>query len=189
MKRTYSAGYFSSYDRGLHVLLEMWPLIHKALPEATLNIYYGWETFDLRLKREPGLNNFKQYILKKLDELSSMGVTENGRVNHADLAKVMKEISVWLYPTEFEEINCITALKAAEAGMHQVCTRVAALSETAPNATFIESQNIYTDTKAQKDFVDQAIKALISPVPSQPPSLRYWPDIAQVWAKTFGTSI
>jgi len=38
MKKPNSVGYFSSYDRGLECLLNMWPEVVKEIPEATLDI-------------------------------------------------------------------------------------------------------------------------------------------------------
>jgi glycosyltransferase involved in cell wall biosynthesis len=183
MKRKHSAGYFSSYDRGLHILLTMWPAIRKAVPDATLDIYYGWNIFDNRYQNNKQMMQVKATIVKQIGMLSEKGVREHGRVGHAELAKAMKDISVWLYPTEFPEINCITALKTASANMDQVCTDVGALPETAPNATFIHSQHIYSDKGAQQQFVDAAIFALENPKPSPPPHHIHWPDIAAEWQK------
>lgn len=184
MKRKYSAGYFSSYDRGLACLLEMWPKIYEQVPKATLDIYYGWNIYDKMYANNPNGMKWKWTMIRKLSELKDMGVKEHGRVSHEELAKAMKDISVWLYPTEFTEIHCITALKTGEAGMQQVVTDVAALTETAPNATFINSQNIYSDGQAQEQFIAAAVKALKNPKPSAPPDNRYWQDIAKVWSKT-----
>src|ERR1019366_2255606 len=139
MKRQHSAGYFSNYDRGLNTLLDMWPAIHKALPDATLDIYYGWEVFDGMSHNNTSKNKLKSAIIRKLNRLSSMGVIEHGRVGHKQLAQAMKEITVWLYPTEYQEIFCITAVKTAPVKMDQVCTNVGALKEIANQATFIDS--------------------------------------------------
>jgi len=126
---------------------------------------------------------WKWGMIRKLSELKDQGVTEHGRVSHEELAKRMKEISVWLYPTQFTEIHCITALKTAEAGMHQVHTGVAALMETAPNATIIKGDKIYEDVIQQADFVKAAVAALKNPIPSAPPEGRYWTEVAAVWSK------
>ena len=180
-KRPYSAGYFSSYDRGLETLLHMWPKIRERVPDATLSIYYGWNLFDALHAHNANMQAFKHRILRQLDSLKKLGVTEYGRVSHAELARAMEEISVWLYPTDFTETFCITALKTAEAGMQQVCTNVGALPETALHATFIDSQHISTDKKAQAEFIMAATIALLDPLPSAPPQTRYWEDIAVQW--------
>ncbi len=181
--KKHSAGYFSSYDRGLKCLLQLWPEIRKQVPDATLDIYYGWTMFDKMFASDPGGMRWKWEVIRMLSDLKDQGVSEHGRVSHEELAKVMKEISVWLYPTEFTEIHCITALKTAEAGMHQVHTGVAALMETAPNASIVPGDKIYSDVKQQKEFIKAAVAALNNPTPSAPPEGRYWQDVASVWSK------
>ena len=181
MKRKHSAGYYSSYDRGLECLLVLWPEIRKEVPDATLDIYYGWVTFDKMFADNPAGMKWKWGIIRKLSELKDQGVTEHGRVSHEELAKAMKEVEVWLYPTAFQEIHCITALKTAEAGMHQVHTGVAALMETAPNATIVPGDKIYEDVKQQAEFTKAAIAALKNPKPSAPPEGRYWSEVARKW--------
>jgi hypothetical protein len=182
-RRKHSAGFFSSYDRGLECLLAFWPEIRKEVPDATLDIYYGWTTFDIMFASDPIGQKWKWGMIRRLSDLKDQGVTEHGRVSHEELAKQMKQIAVWLYPTQFTEIHCITALKTAEAGMHQVHTGVAALMETAPNATIVPGDKIYTDVTQQREFIKQAIKALKNPIPSQPAEGRYWSDVAKVWDK------
>jgi hypothetical protein len=132
---------------------------------------------------EPAGMKWKWGIIRLLSENKERGVTEHGRVSHEELAKRMNEIEVWLYPTQFTEIHCITALKTAEAEMHQVHSGVAALIETAPNATIIKGDNIYTDEKQQTEFINAAVAALKNPTPSKPPEGRYWPEVAGVWSR------
>jgi glycosyltransferase involved in cell wall biosynthesis len=181
MKKPFSVGYFSSYDRGLECLLDMWPKIREPMPEATLDIYYGWNSFDMIHKNNPEMMKWKWSIIRKLSDLRSQGVTEHGRVTHEELAKAMKEIQVWAYPTEFTEIHCITALKTAEAGMHQVTTGVAALAETAENGTIIACDDIYSNEKKQAEFITAVAEALKDPKPSKQIDNPYWTDVAKVW--------
>ena len=35
----------SSYDRGLDILLYLWPDIKQAYPDAELGVAYGWDLF------------------------------------------------------------------------------------------------------------------------------------------------
>jgi hypothetical protein len=81
----------------------------------------------------------------KFEVMKKHGVTVHGRVSHEELAKAMKEIQVWAYPTEFPEIHCITALKAQEARCYPVTTAVAALDETVQSGSKIRSRKIYSD--------------------------------------------
>lgn len=183
MKRKHSVGYFSSYDRGLECLLAMWPAIRKQVPDATLDIYYGWNSFDNAHRSNPEMMKWKWGVIRKLSELKDQGVTEHGRVDHKTLAEKMKEIAVWAYPTEFTEISCITAMKAAEAGMHQVTTGVAALAETAKNGTIVACEDIYSNESKQAEFIQAVVDALKKPIPSKQIENPYWPDVALAWSR------
>jgi glycosyltransferase involved in cell wall biosynthesis len=128
--------YASSYDRGLINALNMWPKIKEAVPEATLKIFYGWNTYDamMNMRLQQGdpygqhMHQLKQEIMEKITLLD--GVYEYGRVSQDELYKEFAESDVWFYPTEFYEISCITAMQAQALGAVPVCTPVAALRET-----------------------------------------------------------
>ena len=179
-KRKHSVGYFSSYNRGLECLLDMWPSIRKEVPDATLDIYYGWDVFDKVANTEQ--KQWKAKMLIKLGRLKKDGVTEHGRVSHEELAKRMGEIAVWAYPTEFTEIHCITALKAQEAGCIPVTTNVAALDETVQSGIKLDWSDIYGNDEAQEAFVASVVASLNvigylhSPVPNCD-----WQDVAHQW--------
>jgi len=156
-KKPFSVIYPSAYYRGLEMLLKFWPEVKKQVPEATLDIYYGWESW----VNAEGEDAFYKRMLVKLKEMKKLGVTEHGRVDHQTLANKYAESKVWAYPTEFPEIFCITAVKANLAGCKPVVTDVAALKETGgPNASFIETDGIYADQYSQEKFVKQLVKAL-----------------------------
>ena len=180
-KKPYSVGYFSSYDRGLECLLDMWPEIKKRVPEATLDVCYGWHTFSVVHANNPEMMQWKYKMMQKLRQ---DGVTEHGRLSHTELAKLMKSIQVWAYPTEFTEIHCITALKAQEAGCIPVSTTVAALDETIQSGSRMDVKDIYTNKKAQHWFVTNVVDALRGhyPKPENKVPNRYWPDVAKVWS-------
>lgn len=156
-KKTKSVIYPSAYYRGAETLLKCWPEIKRQVPEATLDLYYGWESW---LSGE-GEDAFYQRMVKKFENMKDLGVTEHGRVSHEVLAEKFAQAKVWAYPTEFNEIFCITAVKANLAGCKPVLTDVAALKETCgPNAAIVESDTIYTDEYAQKIFIDHVVKYL-----------------------------
>lgn len=181
MKRKNSVGYFSAYYRGLETLLEMWPQIRKRVPDATLDVYYGWESW-VSLQGE---DDFYHRMEAKFEELSSEGVTVHGRVSHEELADAMKEIQVWAYPTEFPEIHCITALKAQEAGCWPVVTTVAALNETVQCGDKIETHAISKDEYKQQKFIDAVVEALEQEKTGTPVKGVDWSDVAQEWVKVF----
>lgn len=183
--RTPSVGYFSSYDRGLDTLLDMWPTIRAQVPDATLDIFYGWDTFDAVYKGNTEMMKWKWEMTNKFFELKDEGVTNHGRVSHEDLAKVMKSLKVWAYPTEFNEISCMAAIKAQEAGMIPVTTYCYALKETVVNPEFsFECTDIYSNKESQAKFVENVAKALKSEgFKVKKVDGVYWEKVAQGWAE------
>lgn len=176
-----TVGFFSAYYRGLEALLKMWPAIRAEVPDAELNIYYGWGSWDAL--EGYGGQDLKRRITTLLYELKDQGVTEHGRVSHKELAKAMKRTVVWAYPTEFPEIHCITALKAQEAGCWPVVTNVAALNETVQSGDKLDVANIYSNEYAQQKFVKCVVKALKEGKRGTPVEGVDWADVATEWAK------
>ena len=164
-KRKNSVGYFSAYYRGLECLLGLWDRIREAVPDATLDVYYGWESWTAL----QGEDDFYQRMEEKFKEYADKGVTVHGRVSHKELASAMKEIQVWAYPTEFPEIHCITALKAQEAGCYPVTTNVAALNETVQSGKKIATRKIYSDEYSKENLLKQSLRRLKTATPVHQP--------------------
>ena len=120
--------YASSPDRGLDRVLNLWPRIIKEVPEALLHVFYGFTlNFDKIHAHNQSMKTYKQNML---DLLNQTGVVYHGRVSHKELAKYFLACGLWVYPTSFTEISCITAMKAQCAGAIPITTKVAALDET-----------------------------------------------------------
>jgi glycosyltransferase involved in cell wall biosynthesis len=178
-KKKNSVGYFSAYYRGLETLLKLWPAIRKEIPDATLDVYYGWESW----VAIQGEDDFYEKMEAKFNELKDQGVTIHGRVGHGELIKAMKQTQVWAYPTEFPEIHCITALKAQEALCFPVTTNVAALAETVQSGVKIKTKRIYFDEYAQKKFVREVVSALKENKQGKPVPNTDWSDVALAWER------
>jgi len=92
--------YSSRPERGLNVLLELWPTIIKALPDATLVVStYGnfpSTTEDCKLK----------VIIDRYSSIQYLG-----NLNTKQLYDEMNSAEYWLYPTSWPETSCITALE------------------------------------------------------------------------------
>jgi len=119
--------YTSSYDRGIEHLLLMWKDIRAAVPDAELHLFYGWNTYDKMMAAGTRPKEYRQYMTKLM---SQEGVFEHGRIGHKKLVKEFQKSGVWAYPSDFEEISCISAMKAQACGCVPVCTDYAALAET-----------------------------------------------------------
>jgi glycosyltransferase involved in cell wall biosynthesis len=132
-KKPFSMAYASSPDRGLENLLEIWPVVKKHYPEATLDVFYGWHSIDKILSTRP--NHPLRFLKQRIEALflevnEDNSITWHDRVSRAELAKHYASTSVWAYPTAFCETFCITALEMQAAGVIPVTTQLAALNET-----------------------------------------------------------
>lgn len=118
--------YASSYDRGLEVLLGIWGDVRRAVPEAELHVFYGWQGFD-DLLGDPAVRAWKTHMEQLLKQ---PGVHHHGRVGHERILRETMAAGVLAYPCTFAETSCITAMKAQAAGAVPVVIGYGALDET-----------------------------------------------------------
>lgn len=151
--------YTSSYDRGLQHLLEVWPKVKEAVPEATLHVYYGWQLFEKFYKDNP---SSMAWMERMQGLMTQDGITDHGRVPQEELKDIMMGCGVWAYPTHFGEINCISAIKAQAYGCEPVVVNYAALKQTVQYGRKVEG-DIY-DQETKDEFTKQLIEALQNPM-------------------------
>jgi glycosyltransferase involved in cell wall biosynthesis len=130
-RNPHKAIYSSSADRGLEVLLDLWPRVRARVPDAELHVFYG------RRDIEPSEADDIEAKIKTTE-----GVVDRGRVDQKTLAKEMMGAGVWPYPSwtrkgAFTETSCIGAMEAAAAGMFIVTSPHGALPETAGDLGFM----------------------------------------------------
>lgn len=93
--------YSSRPDRGLKTLLNLWPNILERIPDATLTISsYG--NFPSNSEEEQIQNNINKY---------PTSIKHLGKLNSNTLYEEMSSAEYWLYPTDWPETSCITALE------------------------------------------------------------------------------
>lgn len=129
--------YSSSPDRGLDLLLDLWPevldeydaLAGELAPPPQLRIAYGFTpTYEAMAQVNPALQDLRRRIE---DRLSLPGVRWLGQIGQDRLRKEQQECRVWAYPTDFPEVSCITAMEAQAAGLAVLTTNSAELTRTA----------------------------------------------------------
>ena len=148
-REPYRLIYASSYDRGLEQLLDMWVDIKKAVPEAELHCFYGWDTF---IKFENEGHRDSKFRLGMIEKMKQEGVFEHGRVGHKQLLKEYAKSSVFAYPCNFPgEIQCIALTKAIACNNNVVTNKFAVMSERSPHPV------------NDSEFVKEAIYALKAP--------------------------
>lgn len=129
--------YAAAPERGLEFLLEEWPKIRAAVPDATLRVYYSWTLTEKMLERRPdaGLTALLAKLRAGLESLKDQGVTYFGGVDHKTLNEAYRTSGVWTYPpVNFLEISCISAMKAMASGCWPVIIPTGALTETCSGA-------------------------------------------------------
>lgn len=160
--------YASSPDRGLDRALAYFPQIKKAIPEATLEVFYGWSNYEKAGQR----GDYRKKIERMLQQ---PGVTFRGRVGQKDLARELMRAGVLLYPShEFCETYGITFLEAQAAGCVPVTRDNGALPET--------NRYGFCLPNAEADITNyiEAIKEAMAFADEEREEMRRW-ALSQTW--------
>jgi len=152
-------------------------LIYTARPERGMDILLE-ETFPRLLKIDPDvrliLTGYEHYVdhLRPLYQKCEFligkfagRVRHMGALNKLDLYKLYKTARVYIYPSNFEEISCITAMELMACGTPMVCSALGALPETLPRScgTLIpwdERKNGAREETYQNNFVESVLYLL-----------------------------
>lgn len=186
--RQHTLGYFSSYDRGLHHLLKMWPKIKEKFPDAKLHVCYGWELFVKGYQNNPERMAWKE----RIDNLMNTDcITHHGRVSKEELNKITSECGIWTYPTDFEETNCITALNCQKLGCVPCVINKAALSETVGSGIKVDG-DIF-DMDVREEYLNKLFELMSNKElweSEQKKGILFaqeytWENIATLWEKNF----
>lgn len=110
--------YTSCPKRGLDLLLKLFPDIHSEFPETELYIYRGGESFS-----KQQLDTIAQYPY-----IHYLGAKPNEFIAEEFLSS-----GIWLYPTDFIETYCISALEAQMAGCMCITGQIGSLPEIVGN--------------------------------------------------------
>lgn len=173
--------YGSSHVRGLAYLYEIWPEVKAAVPEATLDVFYGRDSYDKINRGNPERMKWMDDMIAKAKELD--GVTEYGKVGQDEIVRHMFQSGVWAYPCPFPEIYCITAVKAQAAGCVPVSTNFAALDQMVQFGTKIDIPNDGGVGRADKEFLDNYKNALID-ILKHPEKQEAQRQEMMAWART-----
>lgn len=132
--------YASSPDRGLHWLLQEWPHIKRAVPHATLHIFYHlkrWVDGFANTPFFPPIENQRaraNYVAEALRRMSGpeWGITVRDSVSRATMEREMAYAEVLAYPcdtTRWSEGFSCTVLEACAARACPVITDCDALGD------------------------------------------------------------
>ena len=90
----------SCSERGLDILLKLWPSILEKIPDATLDIcsYNHFPSNDRDLDIKKTIDNYDSII-------------HHGKLQTDQLYKLLKKSEYWLYTNTFPETSCITSME------------------------------------------------------------------------------
>lgn len=143
--------YISNWARGLELLLQIWPRVRAKVPTATLDIYYGPQTWGLWTAEKT------QSVVAQISNMATIGVSNHGMVGHHRLDAALAKSSVWTYPCNcFGETYCISGMKAQFWGNIPVTTRLGALKET------IAPDGLGVDNPFTSEHLEEYTSTLIS---------------------------
>ena len=177
--------YASSYDRGLQHLLIMWGEIKKELPDAKLEVCYGWDLYDRGYQGNKQAMEWKDMMVELMKQ---PGITHHGRVSKSKLDEITANCDLWVYPTHFQETNCITALRSQSLGCVPVTMDLAALQDTVFSGIKIdgdiEDKDLYLKeltalAKDPKRLAEEKVKAI------EGAKAYSWDKISTEWVKHF----
>lgn len=145
--------YTSSPDRGLERALEVMDLVVKEMPHVQFKVYYGYDNM-LKLGKKDQVDFFQQMFNAR------PWATMVGNVEQQKLIEELSEAKAWLYPTNFLETHCISALEAVHSQVWPVVRSYGALPHTLKNlpGELIERDCVTHDDKAY--YAERVISAL-----------------------------
>jgi glycosyltransferase involved in cell wall biosynthesis len=129
-RNKYKAVNSSSPDRSWPILLDCWPRIKAAVPQAELHLFYGFKNWEYAAQFDKGQADLIVRLKQQIKDMASQGVVFHDRVDQEELAREFLSAGVWAHSTWFTETSCITAMEAQAAGLRIVTSSIAALNET-----------------------------------------------------------
>jgi glycosyltransferase involved in cell wall biosynthesis/predicted Zn-dependent protease len=175
--------YASTPFRGLDVLLNVFPRIRAACPDAELDVFSSMKVYGVNAADDEAKYGA---LYAKADQ---PGVRLVGTVPQFELAKRLTEARVLAYPNHYAETFCIAAIEAEAAGCAVVTTGLGALPETVGDGGVCLSGRPQ-DAAYQDAFVAACVRLLTDDEAWQAMSARAldrawdrytWPAIAGEW--------
>ncbi len=123
-KNKFNIIYSSRPERGLENLVRPGGIMER-LGKIDNKFHLYVCGYDNTTEQMSGLYNALWAQCEKLTNVTNLGAIRKQR-----LADVQRQCDLWVYPTEFEEVSCITAMESMAAGLPGLTSRVAALPET-----------------------------------------------------------
>lgn len=151
--------YSSMPNRGLDVLLAIWPRIRAAVPDAELWVTSGWRLWGYT--HSEAEDRWRQTFG---DQATPEGVKLLGPVPRAQLCHLQERAWLGLYPSRFPEMFCLAAAESGAAGTPMVTSDLDALAERVEHGrTGVLVPGAIEDPIVQDRFVAATVDLLSDP--------------------------
>ena len=127
----------SSPDRSMEAVVEIYRQVKELVPNAKMYWAYGWDVYDAAHSGDKKMMKWKEELVNKMKDA---GIIQLGKVQQNELVNYYKKANVFLYPSEFAEIDCISVKKAQLAGCKVITTDFGALNESVQTGIKIHSK-------------------------------------------------
>lgn len=176
--------YASSPDRGLDRAIAVCDLVRNSLP-IELHIFYGFDNL-----RKMGGNLQADYYENLIKERPY--IKYHGNVQQEKLLEHYKDAAVWLYPTNFLETYCITAIEMILSKVYPVVRDYGALPNTlakyknAGMASVIDRDCSSLDDVVvyAKEVIDAILNKKYDKIKEEAVNCS-WENVAKQWIKDF----
>lgn len=184
--------YTSRPERGLHFLLsDILPKLIEKRPDIVLH----FANYDLKGLQVPPQIEMQIQSSLELAKRFPKNVKNMGHLTKDKLYQEMSSAELLLYPSDFPEISCITAIEAQACGTPIVCTKDFALPETVGPEAGVLIEGHPSGEKYIEEFVSFAYTLLGDPdiyKAHQNAGLKWieeagytWDKIAESWMEKF----
>lgn len=180
----------SSPDRSMDVLPALFKEVKKRVPKAKLQWAYGWDIFKLSFANDQKKLEWMKETQKAMNDA---GIETLGRLTQPEVGKLYQKATIFAYPTDFAEIDCISVKKAQAAGAYPVTSDFGALAESNVFGSKVHSDKTATtwnkpyqfhfgmdNPASQKLWVDKVVEMLEN---AEERSKKM--ELAGQWAKQF----
>ena len=154
------AVYSSNPDRGLQELAALWPEIVAQVPDLRLVVTYGWEGLRTWDSGPAWQAHCDQVEAEVKGRFAGYDVRFTGRLSKPALARVLMQSDVCLYPCNFFETFCLTALECQAAGVPMVTSEFGALATTLGSGAGLKVPGHPLSAEYRRQFVAAAVGAL-----------------------------
>jgi glycosyltransferase involved in cell wall biosynthesis/SAM-dependent methyltransferase len=154
-KRRGMCVYTTTPFRGLDVLMGIWPKIKEKVPFAELHVYSNMSIYNQ--KNAPDIERIFEYG-KQIAKDNN--IFFHNPVTQKQLANVLLEADVMVYPNHFPETSCITAMESIKAKTPIITSNFGALIETIKNYEGILIEGDSYREGYENEFIESTVKML-----------------------------